>query len=216
MLLKINLKICTEKELWEYVAVHLKKKGIDTILVGGSVVAIYSKGAYQSGDMDFVKVSMFVTKLDETMAELGFQKHGRHFVHPDCRHIYVEFPGGHPLGIGEDNTIIPDEVDVEGTVIKILSPTDCVKDRLASYIYFKTQDGMDQAVLVAENQEVNFPSIKKWCAGEGLRISTMSRNSKVQVCIYAELFFQKSFIFKAHFIVVTGHTPHHHLSIIIY
>jgi hypothetical protein len=65
--LKINLKTCTEKELWEYVAVHLKKNGIDTILVGDSVVAIYSNGAYQSGDLDFVKTSMFVTKLEETM-----------------------------------------------------------------------------------------------------------------------------------------------------
>ncbi len=165
--MKIDLKTCIEKELWEYVAVHLKKNGIDTILVGGSVVAIYSNGIYRSGDLDFVRASMFVKKLDESMAELGFKKHGRHFVHPDCRHLFVEFPGGPPLGIGEDNTIVPDEVNVEGTVIKILSPTDCVKDRLATYIYFKTQDGMDQAVLVAKNQEVNFSSIKKWCIGEG-------------------------------------------------
>ena len=162
----INLKTCTEKELWEYVAVHLKQKGIDTILVGGAVVSIYSNGAYRSGDLDFVKVSMFVTKLEETMNELGFKKHGRHFVHPECKHLFVEFPGGPPLGIGEDNTIVPDEVEVNGTVIKIFSPTDCVKDRLASYIHFKAPEGLDQAVLVAKNQEVNLASIKKWCKGE--------------------------------------------------
>lgn len=162
----INLKTCSEKELWEYVAVHLKKKGIDTVLVGGAVVSIYSNGAYHSGDLDFVKTSILVTKLDETMDELGFKKHGRHFVHPNCKHLFVEFPGGPPLGIGEDNAIIPDEVEVAGTVIKILSPTDCVKDRLASYIYFKAAEGLDQAVLVAKNQEVNLTSIKKWCKGE--------------------------------------------------
>ncbi len=162
----INLKTCTEKELWEYVAVHLKKNGIDTILVGGAVVSIYSNGAYRSGDLDFVKVSMFVTKLEETMNELGFKKLGRHFVHPECKHLFVEFPGGPPLGIGEDNTIVPDEVEVNGTIIKIFSPTDCVKDRLASYIHFKAPEGLDQAVLVAKNQEVNLASIKKWCKGE--------------------------------------------------
>ncbi len=64
----INLKSCSEKELWEYVAVHLKKRGIDTILVGGAVVSIYSNGAYHSGDLDFVKTSLFVTKLDESMS----------------------------------------------------------------------------------------------------------------------------------------------------
>ncbi len=146
--MSINLKTCSEKELWEHVAVHLKKKGIDTILVGGAVVSIYSNGAYRSGDLDFVKASMFVTKLEESMSELGFKKHGRHFVNPECKHLFVEFPGG--------------------TIIKILSPTDCVKDRLATYIYFKAPEGLDQAVLVAKNQEVNFSSIKKWCKNENV------------------------------------------------
>ena len=164
--MKINFKTCTEEELWKYVAVHLKKKGIDTVLVGGAVVAIYSKGAYHSGDLDFVKTSMFVTKLDETMNELGFKRHGRHFIHPDCKHLFVEFPGGPPLGIGEDNSIVPEEVKVRGTVIKILSSTDCVKDRLATYLHFKAPEGLDQAVLVAKNQEVSLASIKKWCKGE--------------------------------------------------
>ncbi len=163
----INFKTCRERELWEYVAVHLKKKGIDTVLVGGAVVSIYSNGAYQSGDLDFVKTSMFITTLDETMSELGFKKHGgRHFIHPECKQLFIEFPGGPPLGIGEDNTIIPDEVNVNGTIIKILSPTDCVKDRLASYIHFKAPEGLDQAVLVAKNNDVNLTSIKKWCKSE--------------------------------------------------
>jgi len=91
-LLAINLHICSEKELWEYVAVHLKNRGIDTILVGGSVVSIYSRGAYHSGDLDFVKASMFVTKLEERMNEIGFKKHGRHYINPDCKHLFVEFP----------------------------------------------------------------------------------------------------------------------------
>lgn len=162
----INLKTCSEKEMWEYVAVHLKKKGIDTVLVGGAVVSIYSNGAYHSGDLDFVKLSILVKGLDEAMKELGFQKQGRLFIHPDCKHLFVEFPGGPPLGIGEDNSIVPDEVDVNGTIIKIYSPTDCVKDRLASYIHFKAPEALDQAVLVAQNQDVNFSSIKKWCKGE--------------------------------------------------
>lgn len=162
----INLKTCNEKELWEYVAVHLKNKGIDTILVGGAVVAIYSNGAYQSGDLDFVRASIFVEKLEKTMNEIGFKRHGRHYIHSDCQHLFIEFPGGPPLGIGEDNTIIPDEVSVEGTIIKILSPTDCVKDRLASYIYFNAMECLDQAVLVAKNQDINLKNIKKWCERE--------------------------------------------------
>lgn len=48
--MKIDLKTCREVELWKYVATHLKKNGIDTILVGGAVVSVYSDGAYESGD----------------------------------------------------------------------------------------------------------------------------------------------------------------------
>ena len=165
--MKINLKTCTEEDLWKYVAIHLKKKGIDTILVGGAVVAIYTKGLYRSGDLDFVLASMFTEGLEEAMNEIGFKKlDARRYAHPECKHLLVEFPGGPPLGIGEDYSIKPQEVKIGKTIIKIFSPTDYVKDRLASYIYFKSMEGLNQAVLVAQKQEINFPSIKKWCKGE--------------------------------------------------
>lgn len=164
--MKINFKNCTETELWHYVAVHLKKNGIDTVLVGGSVVSVYTDGAYQSGDLDFVRLDMFTSGIEKSMKEIGFEKHGRHYIHPECKHLFVEFPGGPPLGIGEDNTIIPDELEVEGETIKIYSPTDCVKDRLASFIHFKAKECLDQAVMVAMKHPVNLESIRKWCIGE--------------------------------------------------
>ncbi len=114
----INFKTCTEEELWRYVAVHLKSKGIDTVLVGGAVVSVYSDGAYRSGDLDFVLTSMFTKGLPEAMLEIGFKREGgRHYVHPACKHLHVEFPASF-LEIGEDNKIVPDEVAVEGVKIK--------------------------------------------------------------------------------------------------
>lgn len=165
--MNINFSSCTENELWRFVATHLQKKGIDTILVGGAVVSIYSEGAYRSGDLDFVLNTFLRDGLDEAMAEIEFVKKGtRHFIHPDCKHLFVEFPGGPPLGIGEDYTIIPDEVESEGVKIKILSPTDCVKDRLANYIHFKSRECFDQAVMVARKHPINYESVKRWCEGE--------------------------------------------------
>jgi hypothetical protein len=164
--MNIDLKNCSEEELWKYVAVHLKKRKIDTILVGGAVVSIYSNGAYESGDLDFVLTDMFVKNLPSVMKEIGFEKKAlRHYQHPDCKHLFIEFPSSF-LEIGEDNQIEPDEVQVEGIKIKILSPTDCVKDRLAGYIHFKARENFDQAVLVARNQPVKFEKIKSWCNDE--------------------------------------------------
>ena len=167
MNLKINLKTCNEEELWKYVASHLKKKNIDTILVGGAVAAIYTDGLYRSGDLDFVHLNFLVKGLEEAMNEIGFIKMDtRRYQHPDCNHILIEFPGSAPVGIGEDYNITPREVKVEGTIIKIYSPTDCVKDRLAGYIYFKHEENLNQAILVAKAQNVNYSKIKEWCQNE--------------------------------------------------
>jgi hypothetical protein len=145
--MKIDFKSCTEEELWKYVAAHLKRKGIDTVLVGGAVVSIYSDGAYKSGDLDFVLTKMFQKGLPEAMEEIGFRNEGsRHYIHPECSHLFIEFSSSF-LEIGEDNNITADEVEVDGVIIKILSPTDCVKDRLASYIHFKARECLDQAAV---------------------------------------------------------------------
>jgi len=157
--------------LWKYVATHLKVKGIDTVLVGGAVVSIYSDGAYKSGDLDFVLTSMFVKGLPEAMSEIGFVRgSGRHYIHPDCKHLHIEFPSSF-LEIGEDNKIEPMEVKSDNVLIKILSPTDCVKDRLASYIHFNARECLDQAVLVAQKHPVKIEAVKQWCKNEGAEMA---------------------------------------------
>lgn len=165
--MKINFKTCTEEELWKFVASHLVRNGIDTVLVGGAVAAIYSNGLYRSGDLDFIHLNLIVKDLEEVMTKIGFKKMDvRRYMHPECKHILVEFPGSFPVGIGEDYNIKPREVKTAGVKIKIYTPTDCVKDRLAGYIYFKHEENLNQAALVAQYQGVNFARIKLWCKGE--------------------------------------------------
>jgi len=163
----INLKTCTEKQLWEYVAVELSKAGLKNILVGGAVAAIYSKGAYKSGDLDIVIDSYLPIKqkLEKTMNSLGFKKETRHWVHPDCRHLFVEFCAP-PVAIGDESNIAPEEIKKEGVSIYILSPTDCVKDRLAGYIHWNARECLDQAKLVAASNSINLNEIEKWCIKE--------------------------------------------------
>jgi hypothetical protein len=162
-----DFKTCTEEELWKYIAFHLSKAGIESVLVGGAVVAIYTKGVYRSGDLDFITGKGTQAQVQATLETLGFQKvRGRHFEHPDCLHIIIEFPPG-PVSIGEDFKIQPDEKKIEGQIIKILSPTDCIRDRLASYIHFNAHDCLDQAALVAKSQPFDLEKVKKWCLSEG-------------------------------------------------
>ncbi len=50
-----NWPDCSEKDMWEYVATTLAHHGIETVMVGGSVVSVDTRGMYQSGDIDLVK-----------------------------------------------------------------------------------------------------------------------------------------------------------------
>jgi len=136
--------------LWKYVATELSKNEVDVILVGGAVVSIYSEGAYKSGDLDFVINDFSRTKLDQVLKDnLGFIKEGRFYKHSNCSHLFLEFVT-FPASIGNDYSIRPAEIENEGQIIKIFSPTDCVRDRLASYIHFSANECKDQAILVAK------------------------------------------------------------------
>ncbi len=162
-------KSCTERELWEYVAWHLEGAGIGSVLVGGAVVAIYTEGLYRSGDLDMVPDAFPRTKLAAVLRSIGFEAgKSRHYRHPECVHLFLEFPPG-PVEIGEEFPITPDEIEVEGRKLKLLSPTDCVKDRLAGYIHWRSRANFEQAVLVCRRQwgRIDLGHIRDWCSKEG-------------------------------------------------
>lgn len=164
----MDFKNCSELELWEYVCSRLKNDGINTVLVGGAVAAIYSKGAYKSGDLDIVINSVIIDekKVAQSMVNLGFAKSGRHWIHPDCKHLYIEFIRP-PIAIGDDYRITPVKRMVDNKEISILSPEDCVRDRLSSYVYFKAAECLDQAVMVAKEQKIDINKIQEWAKNEG-------------------------------------------------
>jgi hypothetical protein len=160
---------CTEEELWHFVAWHLEGEGIRSVLVGGAVVAIYTEGLYRSGDLDMVPDDLGRNRLTEALAKIGFvPTQSRYFKHLQCKHLFLEFPRG-PVEIGEEHPVIPAEIELEGRKLRLLSPTDSVKDRLAGYIHWKSRANFDQALLICQRQKgrVNLDSVRDWCTGEG-------------------------------------------------
>lgn len=165
----LDFKTCSEEELWRYVAWHLEGAGIRSILVGGAVVAIYTEGLYRSGDLDMVPDDFQKSEIPRVMEGIGFMPgKSRHYRHPDCQHLFIEFPPG-PVELGDEYPITPDEIPFEGRTIRLLSPTDCVKDRLAAYIHWKRRACYDQARLVCLRQKgrVDLENVGKWCEKEG-------------------------------------------------
>lgn len=99
-------KCCTEEELSHYVAWHLEGAGVKTVLVGGAVVAIHTEGLYRSGDLDIIPDDYDREKLADVLAKIGFVLgKSRYFKHPECGHLFLEFPRG-PVEIGWLDTSI--------------------------------------------------------------------------------------------------------------
>jgi DNA polymerase III sliding clamp (beta) subunit (PCNA family) len=75
-----------------------------------------------------------------------------------------------PVEIGGKVPIVPDEIEVEGRRIRMLSPTDCVKDRFASYFHWRSRPFFDQAVLICQYQpgRIDLGQIERWCEAQGV------------------------------------------------
>ena len=70
--MKIDWRHIDIKDLAALVSERLRVQGIDTILVGGACVSVYTKNKYLSSDLDFVSYAT-VKEISPALAELGFK-----------------------------------------------------------------------------------------------------------------------------------------------
>jgi len=156
----------SQSELAAYVQDSLQAEGISVVLSGGSAVSFYSSDKYVSKDLDLINMNFARrSRIGAVMERLGFQEQGRHFMNPETQY-FVEFPDG-PLSVGEEPVKEISEFELSTGTLRVLSPTDCVKDRLCAFYFWNDQQGLAQAVLVAESQDVDLKEIKRWSKTEG-------------------------------------------------
>lgn len=133
---------------------------------GGSVVSFYSSNKYVSKDLDLINTSFSKrSKIKAVMDKLGFREQGRYFTHPETK-FFIEFPDG-PLSVGEEPVKEISEFELSTGTLRVLSPTDCVKDRLCAFYFWNDLQGLEQAVLVTKSQDVDLKEIKRWSKVEG-------------------------------------------------
>jgi hypothetical protein len=155
----------TREQLAAIVVAKLRERGIDAVLVGGSVVSMYTANKYQSYDLDFITAADH-KKVKSAMEELGFTAKGRNFVHPDTQYS-VEFPPG-PIGLGRDEPVKPEGLtEIDGVPIKMLSPTQSIMDRLSSFFHWDDRMCLDQAVWIAQQQPFDAEKVTAWAQREG-------------------------------------------------
>ena len=163
-MIHLNKKM-TLKEFALFVGKILKQASIDAVLTGGAVVSIYTDNKYQSFDLDFITYSS-MKDLENALSGSGFYREGRYFKHPKTD-FFIDFPAP-PLSVGNMPVKEFKEIILKNQYLKLLTPTYCVMDRLAAYYYWNDRQALDQALMVARENEIHFQRIKKWSLDEGM------------------------------------------------
>lgn len=165
--MNIDLKKFSINDFAIYISDYLRKKGIDTVLSGGACVCIYTHNKYLSNDLDFVLLSYEDRKKTKPVLEkIGFQTEGRHFKHEDIPYL-IEFLSP-PLSVGAEPVKEISKIKKGKMELRLLSPTDCVKDRLAAFYHWNDRQSLDQAILVCRDNPVNLKEIERWSKSEDM------------------------------------------------
>lgn len=161
-----SIKDMRQVELAAFIQDTLRQEGIAVVLSGGSAVSFYSSDKYVSKDLDLVNSDFAKrSKIKTAMMKIGFREQGRYFMHPETP-LSVEFPAG-PLSVGDEPVKEISEFELETGTLRVISPTDCVKDRLCAFYFWSDQQGLVQAVLVTESQSVDLQEVERWSRVEG-------------------------------------------------
>lgn len=161
----MRIKGLNLKDLAIAVSDYLRKNAIETVLTGGACVVIYTNAKYMSYDLDFVLVSSEKQKeVRELLRKIGFYEEARYFKHPDSE-FFIDFVSP-PASLGSEPVKSISEIKKRGRKLKLLSPTDCVKDRLAGFYHWKDREALEQAVMVCRSQRVDLEEVKRWSRNE--------------------------------------------------
>jgi hypothetical protein len=156
-------KKTTRAELAAIVRRALAALDDEPVLVGGAVVSIYSDGRWVSDDLDFVSWRS-PKHVQPLMEALGFRKRGSWWVHPDSDWL-VQFVNP-PVMVGHRHVRAPARLRTREGEVALLSPLDCVLDRLAWHLDRGDAQTLAQAIDVARAKKVPLADIEAWLADE--------------------------------------------------
>lgn len=155
----------TIRDVAAVVSQALADAGITAVLTGGGAVSVYSANRYRSYDIDFV-TGASRRELLRVMAGLGFTPgSGRHFEHPGTR-LVVEFVAW-PVTLGDEVVQEWARLPTRSGTLQVLTPTQCVKDRLAAFYHWHDAQGLEQALMIAAAHRVSLTELSRWSLAEG-------------------------------------------------
>ncbi|OGQ21444.1 MAG: hypothetical protein A3I05_08965 [Deltaproteobacteria bacterium RIFCSPLOWO2_02_FULL_44_10] len=147
-----------------YLSETLRQKGHDPVLVGAACAAIYAP-AIQPKTLDFVITEYHIEEMEKLMRGFGFQpRELRSFWNPKVSfEIHFSPP---PLSAGDETIEETVVVRSQKGVVKLLNVTDCVRQRLGIWYRWGDEEGLEQAVKICLQHDVDMQHIKRWSEWE--------------------------------------------------
>jgi len=163
----MRIKALSLEDLAITISDYLSKNGIETVLSGGACVSIYTNNRFTSYDLDFVLISTDEQgKLKKLLTEIGFYPENRYFNHDDSEYSLDFVPP--PPSVGNEPVKEIVEIEKDNRKLRLLSPTDCVKDRLAAFYHWNDRQCLEQAVLVCLDNDIDLDEVERWSHKEGM------------------------------------------------
>ena len=148
------------------VCTALDRAGTTAVLTGGSAATFYAPDAYQSADLDFVITFNSRGDSEKALFALGYERRHDFYQHPESP-FPLEFPSG-PLSVGDDRITRWSTHERGDELLRVLSPTDCCRDRLAAFLHWNDFSSLEQALAVYRTQSlsIDLEIIEDWCTRE--------------------------------------------------
>lgn len=121
----------TAEDVAFVVCTAMHRANVAVVLSGGGAATIYAPEAKQTDDLDFVLPFMLSSPKLATIDDLGFYETGSRgvYAHPETS-FTIEFLLG-PLAVLDEIITKWDIFQRGDQRLNIISPTDCVRDRLS-------------------------------------------------------------------------------------
>lgn len=154
----------TLREAASVISQHIAPETGKAILIGASCAALYAP-SLQSSIIELVVDVYHVNKMRALMRQLGFRPiELRSFKHADAP-FEIVFPPP-PVVVGDEPVDVYTTVKTDRGPLAVLSPTDCVRHRLAAWYRWGDEEALHQAVAVAKRRKIDFQAVKEWSSWE--------------------------------------------------
>lgn len=153
------------KEIAAAVSSVLSQNGHDPLLGGRACAALYGGSAIKAKALEFAIREFAVAEVNRAMGALGFRpKEARTYASEACPFEVILGPS--PLTVGDDVVGDARVVKVGKDSFRMLTPTDCVRQRLSMFYRWGDRQALAEAVQVARRQKIDLEHVRRWSEWE--------------------------------------------------